>query len=343
MTGPPPGYRAPARAQEQAPAGAARVVLVGTPGPLRSAVARYLRSRATSVACLDAPGHLTHAFGPGGGRRRTPRSARSGAARGPAGEVGGLPGVRLEGAAVVFVAVPRPPGLALRLRHRYRPGALRAGFEQAALVARHRGAARVVAVSTVFCSGGEPKPAAGVGGPGAPGWPGDLGGPGEPSAEIAAAASAERGAHRFAGLGGDAVILRLGWAYGAEDGLTRRVLAAAGRGWRLIDGDPGDWLSMIAESDAARAVLPALSVPPGRYDVTDGCPVTQAAVNASLAAAAGIDLYPLDDPHWGRRGILFGRSRRVTGRAFGDLTGWQPEVTRAPEQLARMLVRPARR
>jgi len=38
---------------------------------------------------------------------------------------------------------------------------------------------------------------------------------------------------------------------------------------------------MITEPDAARAVLPALTVPPGTYHVTDGSPVTQDALNAA--------------------------------------------------------------
>jgi nucleoside-diphosphate-sugar epimerase len=94
---------------------------------------------------------------------------------------------------------------------------------------------------------------------------------------------------------------------------------------------------MIAEPDAARAVLPALTLPPGTYNVTDGCPVTQATLNARLAAALGKNLHPLDDPYWGRRGVLFGHSRRITDGRFHDLVGWHAQVPRAAEDLADML------
>lgn len=57
--------------------------------------------------------------------------------------------------------------------------------------------------------------------------------------------------------------MRLGWAYSREENITSRVVAAARRGWQLIDGEPGAWLAMITQPDAARTVLPALTLPPG--------------------------------------------------------------------------------
>jgi hypothetical protein len=81
-------------------------------------------------------------------------------------------------------------------------------------------------------------------------------------------------------------------------------------------------------------VLPALTIPPGTYNVTDGYPCTQATLNARLAAAAGTALGPLGDPRWGHRGILFGHSRRITDTTFSDLTGWQPQVSGAAETMA---------
>jgi hypothetical protein len=122
--------RAPARrpAPRRCPAGivvppripgdTARVVLIGAPGPLRSAIARRLRASTALVACLDTPRHLRHILS----SAYAPHS-----------------GSGLAGTAVVFLAVPQPPGLARRLRFRYRPSSLPGDFEQAAMTARSRG------------------------------------------------------------------------------------------------------------------------------------------------------------------------------------------------------------
>src|SRR5580700_983416 len=119
-----PGRRHPRRASTRReivippriPADAARVVLIGAPGSLRSAVTRRLRTRTALLVCLDEPGHLPHVLAPDSGARS--------------------PG--LAGATVVFLTVPGPPGL------RRRPSAQATGFEEAALTARSRGAARVL-------------------------------------------------------------------------------------------------------------------------------------------------------------------------------------------------------
>ncbi len=206
------------------PAQAARVVLIGVPSPLRSAVAQQLQASSALLACLDTPARLS--------------SPAVTSANG------------LTGATVVFVTLPRLPGLAARLRHRHRDPALAAGFEQAVTTARHHGTARVVVLSTAFRYDDDR------------GLPLHPGSPTLEAAETAPAGAAERAAALFTSLGGDSVVLRLGWTYSREEAITRRVLAAARRGWRLIDADPGAWVAMIAEPDAARAIRPALTVPP---------------------------------------------------------------------------------
>jgi hypothetical protein len=317
----------PRRPGPRRPAGA-RVVLIGAPSPLRSAIARQLGSATTVLACLDSPAGLM----PGppaapGGRAAGPRATGARASAGAAGVL--APGARaagdrggLAGATVVLVTTPRPPGLAGRLRHWWRDPALRAGLGQAAAAAYGRGATRVVAVSTAFRYGG------------------DDGRPLPPAAPVLAApetgpaAAAEEAAGLFRRLGGDSVVLRLGWTCGAGDDLTRQVLAGARRGWRLIDGDPGAWTALVGEADAARAVVAALAAPPGCYHVTDGAPVTQGELNAGLERALGRPLHTLGDPGWSAGGTLFGPSRLIRGQAFGDLTGWRPRAVPAATVLA---------
>jgi nucleoside-diphosphate-sugar epimerase len=289
-----------------APAG--RVVVIGAPSSLRSAAARRLHAAGVLLACLDTQARMASPL----------------ASAAASGEPG--PG----GAAVVLVTVPRLPGLASRLRYRFRTRVLAAGFEQAVTTAREHGIARVVVLSTVFS------------------YDDDRGLPLHPgcdalaAAETAPAAAAEQAARMFASLGGDSVVLRLGWTCGPREAITRQVLSAARRGWRLIDGDPTARVAMIAEPDAARAVLPALTLPPGIYNVTDGSPVTQGALNARLETALGRDLHTLDDPQWGYGSTLFGSSRRITDRTFSELTGWRPRHVPAAEYLAGMLPRPPR-
>ena len=282
------------------PVAATRVLLIGEPSPLRSAVAQQLRTDAALLACLDARSELPPAL----------LSAEIGA------------GTELAGATVVFVTVPRPPGLATRLRHRFQFPVVAAAFSRAVTTARRHGAARVIVLSTAFRYDDDD------------GLPLHPGSPTLAAAETSPAAAAERAARLFAGLGGDSVVLRLGWTCSREEAITRRVLSAARRGWRLIDADPGAWVSMIAEPDAARAVRPALTVPSGTYNVTDGFPVTQGMLNAHLEAALDRPLHSLDELGWGANGILFGPSRRIADRTFGDLTGWQPQAAPTAESLA---------
>jgi nucleoside-diphosphate-sugar epimerase len=225
----------------------------------------------------------------------------------------------------VFVTDPRPPGLATRLSHRFRAAALATGFEQAAETARRHGAARAIVLSSAFIYADDC------------GLPLDPTSPTLTAAETVPAAAAEQAASRFTSLGGESVVLRLGWACGAAEAITDRVLSAAWRGWRLIDGDPDAWLALITEGDAAEAVLPALAVPPGVYNVTDGAPITQGLLSALLETASGKTLHRFHDPSWGREGILFGLSRRITDTTFSDLTGWRPRASTA-ESLADLLL-----
>ena len=284
---------------------AAPVVVLGAPSPLRSAVARSLGGPATPAACLDSPDQLR-------------RALADGDAAGPGGPGAGA----LAGGAVVLATVPRLPGLAGALAYRFRPRALAASFEQALLAARSHGVARVIVLSTAFRYADDGGTALRPGSP-------TLAAP-----ETAAAAAAEAAAGLFSRLGGDSVVLRLGWTCGPEEAVTRRVLSAARRGWRLIDADPDSWVCLVAEEDAAHAVRPAMTSPPGTYNVTDGRPLTAGALNALLQEAAGQALHGLDDPRWGWAGALFGHSRRVAGP---DLPGWQPEVTPTAGRLAALL------
>jgi nucleoside-diphosphate-sugar epimerase len=80
-------------------------------------------------------------------------------------------------------------------------------------------------------------------------------------AEAAAAGHAQRG--------GDAIVLRLGAAYGPDDPVTRAMIRTARRGWQPFEGPPNAYRPTVSGQDAAAAVVRALYVPPGTYNVAD--------------------------------------------------------------------------
>lgn len=264
------------------------VVLVGRKGGLADEVSAGIRSTAPIIAELERP---TRPFVPGSA---TPGSGS------------------LAGSVVVVLTEPSLPAIATTRLHRHRLRALTAGYTSLVSGARDLGAERLVVCSSAFL------------------YPDDGGQPLHPStsselrAETVAPHAAEQAARFFTALGGRSVVLRLGWVFGEHDPIAGRVVAAARKGWQLIDGRPGAWVASIASVDAAAAIRIAMTAPPGTYNISDGRPVTQAAINAVLQKATGSTLHPLFDARWGESGVLFGSSRLLADTGFSDVTGWRP-------------------
>jgi nucleoside-diphosphate-sugar epimerase len=133
-------------------------------------------------------------------------------------------------------------------------------------------------------------------------------------AEAAAAGHAQRG--------GDAVVLRLGAVYGPDDPVTRAMIRTARRGWQPFEGPPDAYRPTVSGQDAAAAVVRALYVPPGTYNVADTQPPTVQELNDILASAVGARLHPLwpafrraDEEH-------VARSQRVSAAAYQSAAGW---------------------
>ena len=147
--------------------------------------------------------------------------------------------------------------------------------------------------------------------------------------------AAEDSAKRFTNAGGTGVVLRLGLFYGPGARHSEQFLSMARRHVVPLVGDRGSYLSSIHMSDAGAAVVAALHVPAGTYNVVDDEPLTKDDYAAALAAAAKTRPW-IRGP--GRLALLLGqrmasltRSMRVSNRRFREASAWQPSYPSARE------------
>jgi len=145
---------------------------------------------------------------------------------------------------------------------------------------------------------------------------------------------AERSAQRLMESGGTGVVLRFGGLYG-PDALLAEMLNMMRRGMSPVPGDPGAFLSSLSQDDAATAVVAALGVPAGTYNVVEDEPMRRGDWTRSLATAAGIPV-PRPIPAWmtaigGSMLRLMSRSERVSNRRFRDASGWAPKYPTASD------------
>ncbi|WP_242352042.1 NAD(P)-dependent oxidoreductase [Anaeromyxobacter sp. SG64] len=139
---------------------------------------------------------------------------------------------------------------------------------------------------------------------------------------------AERAAARFASHGGAGVVLRFAAFYGPDASHLRPLLAAARRGFAALPGAGDAFISSISHDDAASAVVAALRVPLGVYDVADDEPVRRREYFDLLAAALGVPP-PRLLPPWvklvsGSLGELLARSLRISNWKLREAAGWAP-------------------
>jgi nucleoside-diphosphate-sugar epimerase len=143
---------------------------------------------------------------------------------------------------------------------------------------------------------------------------------------------AERSAHRFTDAGGIGVVLRFAGLYG-PDALLLEMLDVMRKGWSPLPGDPNAYFSSLAQDDAATAVVAALRVPAGTYNVADDEPMRRGEWARSLAEAAGIPA-PKPLPAWvttlgGSTMRLLARSQRISNKRLRAVSGWAPRYPSA--------------
>ncbi|GMV59867.1 MAG: hypothetical protein AMXMBFR72_29600 [Betaproteobacteria bacterium] len=168
----------------------------------------------------------------------------------------------------------------------------------------------------------------------------------QPARFNASVADAEAAARRFGDAGRTSVVLRFAAFYGPDAYQTRDMINAVRRGWAPLPGRADAFFSSISHDDAASAVVAALALPAGIYNVSDDEPLTRGEVAAALAAVLGVPP-PRALPGWltaltGSLGELMSRSLRISNRRIRAESAWAPKyrslregwraVVQAPQQ-----------
>ncbi|HEX7018793.1 MAG TPA: NAD(P)-dependent oxidoreductase [Gemmatimonadaceae bacterium] len=138
---------------------------------------------------------------------------------------------------------------------------------------------------------------------------------------------AERSANRCTASGGIGVVLRFALFYGPDSRLLPDMLDMLRRGIAPMPGAPEAYTSSISHDDAARAVMAALELPAGTYNVCDDEPLQRKDYWAAMARAFGLRT-PKPFPRWaaklmGSTGELLSRSERMSNRKLRSF-GWTP-------------------
>jgi nucleoside-diphosphate-sugar epimerase len=149
---------------------------------------------------------------------------------------------------------------------------------------------------------------------------------------------AEAAAQRFTSSGGVGVVLRFASFYGPDSDQLAAMIAFVRRGWMPLPGPARSYFASVSHDDAAAAVVAALELPPGIYNVGDDEPLRHREYADALAGALGVRP-PHLPPAWaallaGSVGRLYARSVRLSNRRLRVESGWFPRYRSAREGLA---------
>jgi nucleoside-diphosphate-sugar epimerase len=139
---------------------------------------------------------------------------------------------------------------------------------------------------------------------------------------------AEAAAARLTGAGRTGVVLRFAYFYGPDSDFTRDAIRYVRRGWAPAFGSPEGFFSSLSHDDAATAVVAALGVLPGIYNVCDDRPVKRREFADALAGALGVPP-PRFFPPWvarlaGSLGETLARSQRIANGKLRGASAWAP-------------------
>jgi len=139
---------------------------------------------------------------------------------------------------------------------------------------------------------------------------------------------AEAAANKFTKHGGRGVVLRFAYFYGPDSTATREMIGMVKKGSSPWPGAPSAYVSSVSHDDAAAAVVAAIHVPAGTYNVSDDEPLTRREWGDSLAKTLGVKP-PSGLPGWfvkvgGSMMELFARSQRISSRKLRETSDWHP-------------------
>ncbi len=146
---------------------------------------------------------------------------------------------------------------------------------------------------------------------------------------------AEASARRFGENGGTGVVLRFAGLYGPDSPLALELISSVRKGRAPIPGRPEAYFSSVTNDDAATAVVAALGLPSGIYNVTDDEPLRRREYVDAVAYALRVG-GPRFPPAWvtplgGSLAKLMGRSERISNRRLRETSGWKPRFPSARE------------
>jgi nucleoside-diphosphate-sugar epimerase len=148
---------------------------------------------------------------------------------------------------------------------------------------------------------------------------------------------AERAVQRFSEAGGVGIVLRFAAFYGPDSSQLGQMVAFIRRGWGPLPGQPASFVSSVSHDDAATAVVAALSLPAGVYNVADDEPLRHRDFVDAIARAAGA-APPRLLPAWltavgGSLAKTLARSLRISNKKLRDSGVWAPRYASARDGL----------
>ena len=139
---------------------------------------------------------------------------------------------------------------------------------------------------------------------------------------------AERQVARFTAAGGRGISLRISQLYGPGEVSADQISLLKARRLPVV-GRGNNFVSHVHVDDVATALVAAVDVPSGVYNVTDDRPVSARESADLLAEAVGAPR-ARRVPAWlarvavGKAANLLAVSQRVSNRAFREAAGWEP-------------------
>ena len=161
-----------------------------------------------------------------------------------------------------------------------------------------------------------------------------------------AVGQAEAAAQRFSDeAGGAGVVLRFASFYGTDAPQMMDLIRFVRAGWSPLPGSASGYVSSVSHDDAASAVLAALAVPAGIYNVVDDEPLRRREYFNSLASALGVKP-PRLQPGWtkylmGSLGETLVRSLRLSNRKLRGASIWKPKYPSVREGWPEVVHAPA--